>query len=365
MAEGADDRSSAGRGAFRRLARSRREVRPSRCRAKDGHPTEAERHAAASDGRHRRGHLAVRGPAPAGQCETRLVHRSTASPLPFADRGRAHLLALAAAVRAGLGERLGGERRRTPAPSARPARGPAAPALRARASGARTRTGSSTRSRPTPAGAPLAWIDDAFNEACEAWAAARAAPTLLVQTEPAARPHGRRGAQAARAWAQARCRARGPATRRPRRDRARPRGTAPAASARRRPRAVGDQRGAFGVPVEHVRERAARRRVRRGALTLRACSSTSRVRRAAGHRAGEAPASSRRARRATSRRLASRAARTRASATAASGKARCTRVAQRRQLAVEHVAGTFGRRRRRGGRRSAAASRREPGANAL
>jgi hypothetical protein len=31
----------------------------------------------------------------------------------------------------------------------------------------------------------LAWIDDAHGEACEAWAAARTAPTLLVTTEPA------------------------------------------------------------------------------------------------------------------------------------------------------------------------------------
>jgi hypothetical protein len=31
---------------------------------------------------------------------------------------------------------------------------------------------------------PLAWIDDAFNQACEAWAAHRGAPTLLVPTEP-------------------------------------------------------------------------------------------------------------------------------------------------------------------------------------
>jgi hypothetical protein len=30
----------------------------------------------------------------------------------------------------------------------------------------------------------LAWIDDAFNDACYAWAAARGAPTLLVSTEP-------------------------------------------------------------------------------------------------------------------------------------------------------------------------------------
>lgn len=30
----------------------------------------------------------------------------------------------------------------------------------------------------------LAWIDDAFNEACHRWAGAREAPTLLVQTTP-------------------------------------------------------------------------------------------------------------------------------------------------------------------------------------
>jgi hypothetical protein len=34
-------------------------------------------------------------------------------------------------------------------------------------------------------GRPLAWIDDCLDEACEAWAAARAAPTLLVHTEAA------------------------------------------------------------------------------------------------------------------------------------------------------------------------------------
>ncbi len=31
---------------------------------------------------------------------------------------------------------------------------------------------------------PLAWIDDAFNPACHAWADGRSAPTLLVQTQP-------------------------------------------------------------------------------------------------------------------------------------------------------------------------------------
>ena len=33
-------------------------------------------------------------------------------------------------------------------------------------------------------GRPLAWIDDALDETCDRWAAARAAPTLLVATKP-------------------------------------------------------------------------------------------------------------------------------------------------------------------------------------
>src|SRR4051812_39170942 len=32
---------------------------------------------------------------------------------------------------------------------------------------------------------PLAWIDDALDAACDAWAAARPGPTLLVRTHPA------------------------------------------------------------------------------------------------------------------------------------------------------------------------------------
>ena len=31
---------------------------------------------------------------------------------------------------------------------------------------------------------PMAWLDDAFDDACRAWANARAAPTLLMDTEP-------------------------------------------------------------------------------------------------------------------------------------------------------------------------------------
>jgi hypothetical protein len=51
-------------------------------------------------------------------------------------------------------------------------------------------------------GRPTAWIDDAFNEACHAWARAREAPTLLVETAP---PTGLRQehAERLRTWAQA------------------------------------------------------------------------------------------------------------------------------------------------------------------
>ncbi len=48
---------------------------------------------------------------------------------------------------------------------------------------------------------PLAWIDDAFNPACHAWAQARPAPTLLVQTAPADGLTARE-ARVLMAWAQ-------------------------------------------------------------------------------------------------------------------------------------------------------------------
>jgi hypothetical protein len=49
---------------------------------------------------------------------------------------------------------------------------------------------------------PLAWVDDAFNDACHAWATERAAraPTLLVATEPASGLTGHHAARL-RAWA--------------------------------------------------------------------------------------------------------------------------------------------------------------------
>jgi hypothetical protein len=47
---------------------------------------------------------------------------------------------------------------------------------------------------------PLAWLDDAHDDSCRAWASARAAPTLLVSTDP---PTGLTGAhvEALEHWA--------------------------------------------------------------------------------------------------------------------------------------------------------------------
>jgi hypothetical protein len=47
---------------------------------------------------------------------------------------------------------------------------------------------------------PLAWIDDALNQECRDWAAARSAPTLLVQTAPEL-GLTQREAQQLQAWA--------------------------------------------------------------------------------------------------------------------------------------------------------------------
>jgi len=49
-------------------------------------------------------------------------------------------------------------------------------------------------------GRPLAWVDDALDEACSAWADRRGAPTLLVQTIPEL-GLTRREAQVLREWA--------------------------------------------------------------------------------------------------------------------------------------------------------------------
>lgn len=52
----------------------------------------------------------------------------------------------------------------------------------------------------------LAWLDDAFNDACHTWAAERQAPTLLVQTDPAS-GLTRREAELLQRWARSPARA--------------------------------------------------------------------------------------------------------------------------------------------------------------
>jgi hypothetical protein len=49
---------------------------------------------------------------------------------------------------------------------------------------------------------PAAWVDDALDDACRAWAAARTAPTLLLPTDPAEGLTGRH-ADELRRWAAA------------------------------------------------------------------------------------------------------------------------------------------------------------------
>jgi len=50
------------------------------------------------------------------------------------------------------------------------------------------------------AGRPVAWLDDALNDECRAWALERTAPTLLVQTDPQNGLTGREAAELSR-WA--------------------------------------------------------------------------------------------------------------------------------------------------------------------
>ena len=80
--------------------------------------------------------------------------------LPFGHRGRSPACARRS-VRPGLGERLGGEGRRTPPPPARPARRAAPPALRARGR-AQQRPLEARGDRRYAGRRPLAWIDDAL-----------------------------------------------------------------------------------------------------------------------------------------------------------------------------------------------------------
>ena len=87
-------------------------------------------------------------------------------------------------VRPGLVQRLGGEGRRAPAPPCSAL--PALPTSPSTATPARANAHWKLAAIDAHAGdRPLAWIDDALDERCERWAADRAAPTLLVRTDPA------------------------------------------------------------------------------------------------------------------------------------------------------------------------------------
>ena len=85
--------------------------------------------------------------------------------------------------------------------------GPAVPALRARTGRgplAATGTGSSRRSTTYAGARPLAWIDDAFNDACHAWAAHARSPHAARPDRARARPHAGAGPAAERLGAEPR-----------------------------------------------------------------------------------------------------------------------------------------------------------------
>ena len=87
-------------------------------------------------------------------------------------------------LRPGLVQRMGGEGQRAPSPCASPAHCAAVPHLHR----ARWRNRRHWKLDAIDAHAgdrPLAWIDDAHDDSCRAWASSRAAPTLLVTTDPA------------------------------------------------------------------------------------------------------------------------------------------------------------------------------------
>ena len=100
----------------------------------------------------------------------------------ISDRAGRAAAAARRGLRAGLGDRLGGPRQRPPAADPRPARRAARAHLR-RPGAVRHRALEARGARRYAGERPLAWIDDSLDESCHAWAAARAAPTLLVPTE--------------------------------------------------------------------------------------------------------------------------------------------------------------------------------------
>ena len=186
----------------------RRSARASR---RDG-PDERRRQAAA-DGRHRRRDLAVRRPAAARRPRRTSRAPSTRSrayptsfrpppPLTCSSSQTLYELVWASGWEERANEHLPhllGHARRA-----------ALPALRARGGGrstlARALEARGDRRR-TRGARPLAWIDDALDERLpRVGGSARAAPTLLVQTEPEHGPHRPRGASC---WSAGRWRWRG------------------------------------------------------------------------------------------------------------------------------------------------------------
>ena len=264
------------------------------------------------------------------------------APLPFVHRGRSPACARRA-LRARLGQRLGGAGQRTPPPPARAARAAAVPALRARASGARNAHWKLDAIEPTPARRPLAWIDDALDDACHEWAGSAPRPTLLVQTDPERGLTTRRR----RSW-RVGAGAGGAAARRAARRAAAGRPLAPSAAgaaAQRAPHATtaparhrrASSAGVAACPARRVRSCAtcARSRVRRAARPCALCICDGAPRRqectrGARQRAGRRARAARRGR-AERERRASRAG--------PRGARTALRIAE---LAVERVAGAVG-----------------------
>ena len=136
--------------------------------------------------------LAVRRPPPerrrASAARGLLPLDRRHTPLPFVHRRRSPACARRA-LRARLGERLGGEGQRTPAPPARPARGAAVPALLPRRSapdGTNARALEARRDRRLRRRAAAGLDRRRLQRRLPRVGARRARrPTLLVQTEPA------------------------------------------------------------------------------------------------------------------------------------------------------------------------------------
>ena len=145
-----------------------------------------------------------------------LPHDRRHTPLPLARRRRPPA-GSQRRLRPGVGQRLGGEGRGVPAAPARPALA----ACRSCASSARlvaTNAHWKLTAIETYAGSrALAWIDDAFNDACHAWARGAPGAHAARPDRPRARPHLVRGKNTGRVGTRAcgRGLCRAPARRRP------------------------------------------------------------------------------------------------------------------------------------------------------